>query len=649
MRTVTLKAGSCGFVARRVGYVFVFVVALPVLLVIWSIRLDACLRLPAFAVPGAGLALAVAGGMLMAAATRDLWVYGGGLPSSPFPPERYVTQGIYRFVAHPIYLGAVLVAFGVSLLAGSPAGIWIVSPTLAMAAAAFVIGFERDATRQRFATVATPLLRPPAARDGPPAAHERLSVYVLVFLPWLVLYQAVESLGVPHDAVVVHFSWEAELPVLPWTEAIYAATYVFVLSAPIVARRGRDLREFAINGLWATAIIIPLYVLVPLIAPARPVPGDGFWQGVMRWERAFDQPVTALPAFHVVWASLAARLWTKSYPRQRLLWWGLLAAIAASCITTGMHAILDVVAGLAAYVVLARLPHVWRRVCDGAEWIANGWHETSLGPVRLMNHGLYPALGAMAGVLIAIHLAGRESSSWIVAMTVAAVLGAGLWAQLLEGSSQLLRPYGYFGAVVGAVLISCAAALTGADAWLLFTAFGVGATVAQAIGRMRCLTQGCCHGREGPPMFGIRYLHPRSRVTRLSSLAGKSIHPTPLYSAVWMLLVGAVLLRLWAVAAPLQFIAATYFILVGLGRFVEEHYRGEPQTAVVAGLRIYQWLAIAFVVGGAMLTTFGATTAPPGDGLDRRAVVMALTVGLMTYVAYGVDFPKSNRRFSRLV
>jgi prolipoprotein diacylglyceryltransferase len=200
--------------------------------------------------------------------------------------------------------------------------------------------------------------------------------------------------------------------------------------------------------------------------------------------------------------------------------------------------------------------------------------------------------------------------------------------------------------MVSAVAIG--ASFFGTDPWLLFVSFGIGSCFTYAFGRMRCLVQGCCHGREASLFLGIRYRHPLSRVVRMSTLGGVPVHPTPLYSMIWMVFVGLVMIRLWAIAAPLQFIAGTYFVLVGLGRFVEEHFRGEPQTSVIAGLRLYQWLTIAFVIGGAVLMTLGPTAAPALPPFDPRLLPIALLVGTICYVAYGMDFPASSRRFSRL-
>ena len=632
----------------RVAYTALFSALLPVALVAWAVRLDTVLALPPYGSITSGVAVAIAGLLLIAAATRDLWVHGGGLPASPFPPKRLVTCGVYRLIAHPIYLGAVLVAVGVSLATRSASGLWIVSPVLALSAIAFVAGFERDFTRRRYGEPPVPLVRLPGETAAPPSAFERAATYLRVFLPWLVLFEAIEYLGVPPDARSIYFEWDRALPVIPWTEGVYAATYPFVLLAPLVATRSRELRRFALGGIWATAIVIPLYLLLPFIAEAKPVPGDGVWQALMAQERHHDQPVTAFPSFHVVWACLAAQLYATRWPRLRWLWWVFAAAQAVSCVTTGMHAASDVVAGFAIYALVAHREAVWRSLRDGAERLANSWQEFTFGPIRLMSHGLYAGVGTAIAFVVAAALAGSGNVTWLVSMTIAAPVGAALWAQLVEGSPQLLRPYGYFGSVILVTVVAIAAGGAGADAWLLFVSFGIGSCFAYAFGRMRCLVQGCCHGRAAPLFLGIRYEHPLSRVVRLSTLGGVPVHPTQLYSMLWMVLVGLAMLRLWAIAAPLAFIAGAYFVLVGLGRFVEEHFRGEPQTLVIGGLRFYQWLAIAFVIGGAVLTTLGSSSAPGLPPFDPQVLSIAVVIGAIFYAAYGVDFPGSNRRFSRL-
>jgi hypothetical protein len=586
--------------------------------------------------------------LLMAAATRDLWVHGRGLPASPFPPERLVTRGVYCIVAHPIYLGAVITAVGVSLATQSASGLWVVSPVLALSAIAFVVGFEQDSTRRRYGTLPAPLVRLPGDTDEPPSTSERVAVYLRVFLPWYVLFEAIEYLGVPPDARSIYFEWDGSLPVIPWTEVIYESTYAFALLAPLVAARRSDLRRFALGGIWATAIIIPLYLLIPLVAEAKPVPGEGFLETLMALERLHDQPVTAFPSFHVVWACLAARLYASKWPRLGWFLWMFAAAQAVSCVTTGMHAAADIVAGFGAYVLVAYGEAIWRRVRDAAERLANSWREITIGPVRLMSHSIYAGVGGAIGFTVAAALVGNQNIPWLFAMTVAVPLGSALWAQFVEGSPQLLRPYGYFGGVFLVIAVAMAAGLAGADAWRIFVAFGIGSCFGHAIGRARCMVQGCCHGREAPVFVGIRHQHPLSRVVRLTSLGGVPLHPTALYSMIWMTVVGLALLRLWFIGAPVEFIGGSYFILVGLGRFVEEHFRGEPQTSVIAGLRLYQWLAIAFVIGGAVATTLGPTAPSAVAPLEPQLLLLAAGLGAIYYVAYGVDFPGSSRRFSRL-
>jgi prolipoprotein diacylglyceryltransferase len=232
----------------------------------------------------------------------------------------------------------------------------------------------------------------------------------------------------------------------------------------------------------------------------------------------------------------------------------------------------------------------------------------------------------------------------MTAITAAAgLVGAGLWAQWVEGSPRLMRPFGFYGGLFS-VMAACWLA---PDPWLMLGAYSVAGPWLQGLGRLRCLVQGCCHGAPADPRAGIRYTHPRSRVLRIAGLAGTPVHATPLYSIACNLVTALAVARLWSVGAPLSLIGGVFLIMNGLGRFVEEAYRGEPQTPVFAGLRMYQWIAIGTIVAGAAITTIPTAGAPSGQWTVTGLPVAAL-FGAIAALALGFDAPESNRRFGRL-
>jgi len=44
-----------------------------------------------------------------------IYVHGGGLPMNAHPPPRFVTQGVYRLVSHPVYAGFSVLCIGVAI------------------------------------------------------------------------------------------------------------------------------------------------------------------------------------------------------------------------------------------------------------------------------------------------------------------------------------------------------------------------------------------------------------------------------------------------------------------------------------------------------------------------------------------------------
>jgi hypothetical protein len=269
--------------------------------------------------------------------------------------------------------------------------------------------------------------------------------------------------------------------------------------------------------------------------------------------------------------------------------------------------------------------------------------------VRIINHGLYAGIGVTFGLFFVSNYLGEGNYLSILIVALFTLFGAGLWAQFIEGSPSLLRPYGYYGGIIGGTIGCFIGYALGTDIWLLLGAFAVAGTCIQAWGRVRCLVQGCCHGHQTSDAVGIRYNHPRSRVVRLAKLGGVPVHATPLYSILWNIVCGIVLFRLWTLHMAPSFITGLYFILNGLGRFVEESFRGEPQTPVFGNLHLYHLMAIGSIFTGIVLTSLHIDTVIPDFYFDVRSLYLSAGFGCLVWFALGVDFPNSNKRFARLV
>lgn len=638
-------------IVGKLAYGAFFVALVPLLLIGWSIATTNIVPIPVPPFPWLGLVLPALGTLLMLAGTWGLWVYGHGLPMSLYPPPDYVSRGVYRLLAHPIYVGFSMLCFGVSVAADSSSGFWLVSPCVALGCAALVLGFERHEIRKRFGegVIQRPLISLPIDSTDAPSGWDRLSVILLVFLPWALAFEAVYLLGVPPDAIEAYLPFERRWPVWEWTEAIYASIYLFVpLSLFVIQTRGL-LRRFAVLGLIATLVVTLFYLMVPIIAPPRPFEPQSTLGQMLLLERELANTVAAFPAFHVLWSLIAAEAWSSRSRPYAIVGWSWAALITISCVTTGMHALADLVAAAVFFLLLRSYKQIWQRLRRAAECVANSWWECRLNGVRFINHGAYAGLSGVVGLTIAAGFAGPDAFWQLVIVLLLGLVSAGLWAQTLEGSSKLSRPFGYYGSVLGVLVGTLIVGAIGGNTMKLAAAIAVTGPWVQCIGRMRCLVQGCCHGREADEEVGIRYWRERSRVCTIGDLRGVSLYPTPLYSIMGNIVIGAILLRLWSLGAAYSLIVGSYLILAGLARFVEESYRGEPQTPIVAGLRLYQWLAIISYVLGAVFTTVPSGTALEFSfWVDGRVLLAAIVYGLVSTFAMGMDFPRSDKRFARL-
>lgn len=577
-------------------YAFLFVAALPTALVAWARATERVVFFPALHAPTAGIAVASLGALLMVAGWFALWRHGGGLPMNAFPPPKFVTRGAYGIVSHPIYVGFVAICFGVSIATGSASGLWLVSPTIALGALALVLGYEGHDLEARFGEArTTPWISLPDASDASPALAQRAAAFVMAFVPWLALKDA------------------------PFATRDFGALAAALLACALL-RTERDRRALTLHALLAMPLVFPLHTLVPSITPSA----------------------TTLIAL------LAADACASRAPRALWFLRALALVIATSDAVPPRSNAIGIAASVFVFAIVVNAEPIWQTLRAITERVANSWHETRIGPVRIINHGIWAGLSTLGGLVIIGTLLGPAHVGAIVFAASAGLVGAGLWAQTIEGSSALSRPYGFYGGLLGICIAAIAAPLFGTPIWLLLGAFALAGPYIQAMGRMRCLVQGCCHGRETGANVGIRYHHPRSRVCRLAHLDNVPLHATQLYSILWNAATLVVLARLWSVHAELHLIGGVYLLLNGVGRFCEEAYRGEPQTPIIARLRLYQWIAVLQMLAGAFITAVGSSAAAPSPHINASSITAAAIFSVITWFALGVDFPDSNRRFSRL-
>jgi hypothetical protein len=450
-------------------------------LIAWAAATADLVRIPAVHSPWFGLALLLAGAAI-------------GLAGA-------------RLFPHPVYTGFCIACVGASIATGSASGLWLVSPVVALSCVALVLGYE---PRKRLL---------PQAGTLPPTGNDRLRFYLFVLLPWLALYEVILAIGIPPDAISGMSRFEQRLPVIEWTQIVYASTYFMTVLAPVVAKTRSDLRTYSVRALWTMLLAYPAFLLVPLIAPKRPFTPHTLPGRLLLWERTLDSPVAAFPSFHVIWAMLAAEVFARRWPRLKVLFYGWAILVAASCVTTSQHSILDVLGGAATVALVVRGPQVWASVERQAERVS-----------RTMSHALY----------------------------------AGMSVFLLGGFSG--------------------------GTWLIVAALTIGATLA-----------------------------------------------LPVYPMFWSVAITLILTRLWMLSAPLHLIAALYFILAGLVRFVEEASRRKPGS---------QWPAVASVIAGVLITALGSSAPAPKPHFTWNTLLPAIAFGVTVAIVTGVS--RRPRRESHL-
>jgi protein-S-isoprenylcysteine O-methyltransferase Ste14 len=597
-----------GWTPPVLAFAAVFAVGLPGALLVWALTVPVHfdLWLPPRWV---GVALCAVGAALLVWAVATYILRTGTLPVSLLPPQAAIVTGPYWLLNDPIYTGFCMLVFGVAIAFAHPFSFWFLAPAVSVATYCYALGVEARVRPRRPEGQAALLGLPKGALPLPPPL-------------------AIATLG-------------AHLFAIATASFVLSATEIAALWGAPAMLGGLVAFAIALAGTGAVAVIRvrgmigAMYVGAMLFFVIAYAPGDA----------GGDSSMLAVAA---IAAGAAARLATSAAR-------AVVAAIVALAVLPAFSLVAPVglveMASLATLALLVYvLPDLYRLAVQLAELIANSWGSVRLGPVRIINYAGFAFLSATTGCLVFAAFTGDGAVAGMSIIALLTLLGAGLWGQLLESTGRLARPFGYFGAMIGAVLGTLLAAwATGMPAIAVGAALALAAPWIQAIGRVRCLVQGCCHGRPVEVSgLGISYRSRHARAVAIGGFFDTPIYPTQLFSLLCNVFLGLLLLRLALSGTPAALIVAVYWLGAGSSRFAEEAFRGEPQTRIVGGLKIYQWFSVLLILAAIAMTYVAsdpiAILALPGPA----AIAMAVVLGLIYGIAMGVDFPDAGTRLSRL-
>jgi prolipoprotein diacylglyceryltransferase/Fe-S-cluster containining protein len=195
------------------------------------------------------------------------------------------------------------------------------------------------------------------------------------------------------------------------------------------------------------------------------------------------------------------------------------------------------------------------------------------------------------------------------------------------------------GGIAGGGLAGCIALLS-ADAplRLALDCAAPGLALGWAIGKLGCLTYGCCFGRPTPSRLAVHYHHPRSKAVWFYGLRGVPLLAVPLLETISGVVLGAVALLLLPRVAgsgwAFSLVLIGYAVTREMWSPLRHRMNGERASRLVPGLA---HLALG-VIGIGMFLSRPASSEPlrsAGVGLDPIPWVVSSAVAALGIYLWG--------------
>ncbi len=247
----------------------------------------------------------------------------------------------------------------------------------------------------------------------------------------------------------------------------------------------------------------------------------------------------------------------------------------------------------------------------------------AVGPITIHTYGLLLAIAFIAGIWVASRNARKQGinpdSVWNLGLVIifAALVGAKILLVVSDFDYYSRNPREIFslstlrstGVYYGGLLLALAAsawymARKKLPAWAVADLCAPGIALGQAIGRMGCLSAGCCYGKATHVAWGITFTDQYAN-DNIGVPLNIPLHPTQIYESLGALCLFCFLMwRLSRKHMPGQIILE-YLGLYAVLRFAIEFFRGDDRGYILHGLlSTSQLIAILTVLGSVTVYMF---------------------------------------------
>lgn len=243
-----------------------------------------------------------------------------------------------------------------------------------------------------------------------------------------------------------------------------------------------------------------------------------------------------------------------------------------------------------------------------------------VGPITIHTYGILLAAAFIAGIWVTSRNARKAGVSpdavWSMGLAVifASLVGAKLLLLFSNYDYYSQNPREIFslstlrsmGVYYGGLLLGLAAAIwyvinRGISPWAMADAAAPGIALGQAIGRLGCLSAGCCYGKPTDLPWGIVFTSQYANYN-IGVPLGIPMHPTQLYESAGALCLFGFLMWRLSRKHLLGQIILEYLALYAALRFVIEFFRDDDRGFVLYGLlSVSQLIAILILAGSGVI------------------------------------------------